>query len=1018
MNKPKLLKKNPDDVNQSADNGKLKFGLAKKLTLLFISGFAAIVLILGIVSVNIGANTVMNQASADMEDYAIASGKQIGAVIQGNLSTLNEVASRARVTPMDWNTQVAAISVDVNRLGYQDIAVMNLSGHAKYVVGGGEFDSAGQFWYEDGFKGENSISDVAISKVTLEPVVFDVAPIKQNGQVVGLLVGRRDPIYLQEVVSNMGAEGDREYGFIIAPDGIMMAHPNAELVKNQTNIFNEEKFKSLTATMQELGVGNAGVIEYNYNGDKKIAGVAPIPGTDWTMVFTVYETDLIAPITNLRNITILISLFILAIGGFIGFIMSKRIASPIVKIKDALDKLAMGDVDIEIPTITTKDEIADLLISFKTMVDNRKFQAQAAQRLAEGDFSVVIEPQSDKDVLSHAMIAMIKELNKLYEGISATEKAIAEGRLNFRGNTNEYAGVYKQIIIGLNGIINAFTKPIKVASKAIERIGSGRIPPKITTEYHGDFNELKNSINACIDGLGALEEGNKVLALMSKNDFSEAIEGNYLGIYAEISESINGVHGKLIHIVGIANNIASGEMHDLEDLKETGKRSENDQLIPSLIGMIENIVLLVNETDEMAHIAVAGDLNHRGDVSKFPGEYAKVIEGFNQTLDVVIAPIKEASSVLKELANGNLNTKMTGNYQGQHAKIKEDMNTTIEFLKRVVNEISATLEEIGKGNLDQEITSSYSGDFVNIKTAINDITTSLSGIMSDINISANQVDSGARQISDGGQALAQGTTEQASSIEELSASIEEVANETKRNAVNANAANELSVKVRTNAEIGNAQMQNMILAMGEINDSSHSISKIIKVIDDIAFQTNILALNAAVEAARAGQHGKGFAVVAEEVRSLAARSAEAARSTTGLIEGSIEKVEVGTKIADNTASSLEEMLTEIEKVTGLVATIAQASNDQASEIAQITLGIEQVSQVVQTNSATAEESAAASEELSSQAQMLTEMVGTFKIKEGGNVNQEMNKRTVSKAKEEPRSVPPRIVLDDNEIDKY
>jgi methyl-accepting chemotaxis protein len=268
--------------------------------------------------------------------------------------------------------------------------------------------------------------------------------------------------------------------------------------------------------------------------------------------------------------------------------------------------------------------------------------------------------------------------------------------------------------------------------------------------------------------------------------------------------------------------------------------------------------------------------------------------------------------------------------------------------------------------------------------------------------------------------LSQGTTEQASAIQQLNASIEEVAGETKKNASNANEANERALEVRNNAEVGNQQMNKMVSAMTEINESSHNISKIIKVIDDIAFQTNILALNAAVEAARAGQHGKGFAVVAEEVRSLAARSAEAAKETTGLIEGSIESVDVGTKIADETSESLKEILSEIEKVTTLVGNIAQASNDQATEIAQITQGIEQVSTVVQTNSATAEESAAASEELSGQAEMLKQMVGTFKLKKKGSAHHDFPAPPVEKPVKpaENPPAPPRIVLDDMEMDKY
>lgn len=716
---------------------------------------------------------------------------------------------------------------------------------------------------------------------------------------------------------------------------------------------------------------------------------------------------------------ILIAIFIILLfGGVVAFIMSKRITKPIVALQDTLDRLVLGDLEVEVPEISTNDEIGHLARSFKQMVENRKIQAQAAQRLAEGDFTVEIEPQSSKDVLSYSLVALVKELNKLYDGMKETETAALEGRFEFRGNTEGYPGSFKDFIVDLNAVITSFVKPLKVAVKAIERIGMGKIPPRLSINYKGDFNVLKDNINTCIDGLGALTETKTVLHQLDINNFEEKMEGNYLGIFGELANSVNEMQWKLTHVLAIVTNVSNGDMHDYDELKEIGKRSAEDNLVPSFIKMIENIQSLVNEADEMTKIAVDGDLNHRGDASKFPGEYAKVIKGFNQTLDVVIEPIKAASGALKELSKGNLNITMEGDFKGHHGKIKDDMNRTIEFLKRYVDEITSTLEQVGNGDLSQEITTYYHGDFVNIKLAINGITTHLSEVMFEIDNASGQVEAGARQISDGGQALAQGTTEQASAIQELTASIEEVAGETKRNAVNANQANELTLKVRTSAEVGNEQMKKMILAMGEINNSSNNISKIIKVIDDIAFQTNILALNAAVEAARAGQHGKGFAVVAEEVRSLAARSAEAVKETTILIEGSLDKVETGTKIADVTGKSLKEMLNEIEKVTDLVGSIAQASNDQASEIAQITQGIEQVSQVVQTNSATAEESAAAGEELSSQAEMLKEMVGAFKIKTNSESSVMAPIIPITSLKNDTPPVKPRIILDDMEIDKY
>lgn len=302
------------------------------------------------------------------------------------------------------------------------------------------------------------------------------------------------------------------------------------------------------------------------------------------------------------------------------------------------------------------------------------------------------------------------------------------------------------------------------------------------------------------------------------------------------------------------------------------------------------------------------------------------------------------------------------------------------MITRPVNEIKTVAQEITKGNLDVIINKYYNDEIGDLSDAFKIMSHNLNEVMTNINSSTEQVASGSRQLSDSSTALSQGSAEQASSVEELTSSIEEISSQTKNNAENANQANLLAEKAKENAAQGNERMGQMLKAMDEINSSSANISKIIKVIDEIAFQTNILALNAAVEAARAGQHGKGFAVVAEEVRNLAQRSANAAKETTTMIEGSIDKVEDGTKIATETAEALNEIVDAIGKVTALVNDINIASNEQASKISQINQGIMQVSRVVQTNSATSEEIAAASEELASQSELLKEQVSRFILK--------------------------------------
>jgi methyl-accepting chemotaxis protein len=350
----------------------------------------------------------------------------------------------------------------------------------------------------------------------------------------------------------------------------------------------------------------------------------------------------------------------------------------------------------------------------------------------------------------------------------------------------------------------------------------------------------------------------------------------------------------------------------------------------------------------------------------------------------IAKPIKKLTSVAQEIAHGKFDVAVSVKSKDEIGQLADALNSTVIQLNNYqgyIDEISNALLLIAQGDLKISLKREYVGQFEKLKYNLETLLNSLSEILLQINQTSEQVNSGSQQLANGAQSLSQGATEQASTIEELSASITEVTEQIKKNAENAKNAKDKAELAESEINISNSQMNEMMTAMTQITFKSSEISKIIKIIDDIAFQTNILALNAAVEAARAGSAGKGFAVVADEVRNLAKKSADAAKNTTSLIEETLSAVKIGSQIANETATSLKSSAQVTKDAVSLIDEIALASQEQATSIIEVNQGIEQISSVVQINAATAEESAAASEELSSQADILQTLISKFELSE-------------------------------------
>jgi len=514
--------------------------------------------------------------------------------------------------------------------------------------------------------------------------------------------------------------------------------------------------------------------------------------------------------------------------------------------------------------------------------------------------------------------------------------ATVNGDLDFRADVNQVHFEFAGVMTGFNRALDAVVGPLQMAAGCFDRIAKGDIPPKVSDNYDGDFNTIKNNLNACIDALNAVLARSAHLYEAQKAGYIDALinEEEFSGAYRDLAHRVNEiVRTKVRTILTILDILTSYAEGDFAPVME---QLPGTQVVinEKLDRLRNNLCTVVTDLDKLVQSALEGQLSVRVDAARHAGEFRKIVEGVNRTLDAMVAPISEAMSVLDELSQRDLCARVKGEYPGDHARIKESVNQTAHALHDALAQVSGAVD---------------------------------------------QVSAAAGQIASSSQVVADGASQQASSLEETSSALESMSAMSKRTSDNAVQANALAQAAKSAAQSGAGAVQQMSMAMTKIKSSAEGTSQIIRDINEIAFQTNLLALNAAVEAARAGEAGRAFAVVAEEVRSLALRSKEAAMKTEELIKESVRQAGEGEVTSQKMAGKLTEILEGIEKVSGIVNEISASAKEQSAGVDRINRAVADMNKVTQQNAANSEESSSAAVELSSQAEEVAAMVSSFQL---------------------------------------
>ncbi|CAH2031223.1 methyl-accepting chemotaxis protein [Trichlorobacter ammonificans] len=713
--------------------------------------------------------------------------------------------------------------------------------------------------------------------------------------------------------------------------------------------------------------------------------------------------------------TIVISLLVvaLALGVLLGVMITRSITRPVNACVDAANKIAQGDTNVTLDT-TSNDETGVLQQAMQKMVDavnalikdaGMLSDAAIAGKLAtradasqhQGDFQkivvgvndtldAVIGPlnvaaeyvdriskgdippritdsyNGDFNEIKNNLNQCIDAVNALVADANLLSQAAVEGKLATRADATKHQGDFRRIVSGVNDTLDAVIGPLNVAAEYVDRISKGDIPPRITDSYNGDFNEIKNNLNQCIDAVNALVADANLLSqaavegkLATRADATKH-QGDFRRIVSGVNDTLDAVIGPLNVAADYVDKISKG---DIPAKISDSYNGDFNTIKNNLNTCIDAVNSLVSDANLLSKAAVDGKLATRADASKHQGDFRKIVQGVNDTLDAVIGPLNVAAEYVERISKGDMPKVITDSYNGDFNAIKNNLNVLIE----ATNSITANAKLVAQGNLMVELKKRSEQD--ELMESLQNMVDKLKEVVREVQAAADGVATGGQELAATAQSLSQGATEQAASAEEVSSSMEEMSSSIKQNADNASQTEKISNKSAADAREGGKAVQETVAAMKEIATK-------ISIIEEIARQTNLLALNAAIEAARAGEHGKGFAVVASEVRKLAERSQTAAGEISELSGRSVQ-------VAEAAGQMLTAILPDIQRTAELVQEISASSKEQDAGADQINKAIQQLDQVIQQNASAAEEMASTTEELTSQAEQLKATISFFQL---------------------------------------